>query len=372
MAITITPQYPVAGEALTISVDNPTGNEIVFFVSTMPTVSEVLAGMIFDGYGNDRPGDGLTQRTTKLQTVIDNDGVSASFTPDVSGVYTLIAYETRKIQGIPAFPGDPNGAIVQELSTTQTNAIYVGELVDLPLLTAGGDGATLRFQVNNATIRGASLVDHRSTAASVAAAQTAVTAALTACVGVAVASVGTDLVTAVNDLRVQYEAHRVRVAGAPPNVHIAADTTNVTTRSAATDQIGAMTLLDDIYAKLIAHMQNSSSSGAAWHAGSLDDLENMPLAPQCYNLATATVLCADLRFRAYNEHRRASIGPPLITPAVHTAEDTVNVLTVAASKLDDVIVAFFNALAAATATAKYGENQGEIDLLTKHGFARST
>lgn len=369
MAITILPLYPVVGDEVVLTVDNPTGNEYVFFVSTKPTVSEVLAGMLFDSFAGDRPEDGLTQYTTKLQTVIDNDGVSTRFFPDASGVYTFIAYETRKILGVPAYPGDPRGAIVQDLVVTQSTAIYVGELMDVELLTADNDGATLRLQVNNDTIRGAWLFNPRSEKATVAAKQTAVTAALTACAGVVVGTVGTDLVTAVNDLRVQYEAHRVRAAAAPPNVHILADSTNVVTLSAATDENGAVMLLNDICDKFVRHARDSTNSGHAWHANTLDDLKNHPLAPKAVDRATATVLCADLRWRAYNNHRLATAASP---PNVHTAADTVDALTVAASKIDDVIVAFFGALISLANVPRDGENTGEIGLRSEYGFTRSS
>jgi hypothetical protein len=369
MAITITPAYPVVGDELVLTVSNPRGNEYVFFVSTLPTVSEVLAGMLFDSFGNDRPDEGLTQYTTKLQTVIDNDGISTRFSPDASGSYTFIAYETRHVQGIPAYPGDPRGAIVQNLVLTQTNAIYVGELMDLHLLTADGDGATLRLQVNNDTVRAASLVDPRSEAAAVAVKQTTVVAALAACVAVTVSNVGTDLIAAVNDLRAKYEAHRVLV-GAPPVVHILADSDNVVRYSAASDTDGAILLLNDVRDKLARHLLDSTSSGHAWHTGTLDDLQNLPLAPSATDRATAAVLCADLRWRAYNRHRLANATTPT-DPRVHIGADTTNTLATAVTVMDTVIVTFFDALISLANAAQDGENQGEVGLRAEHGFTRA-
>jgi hypothetical protein len=371
MAIVISPLYPVAGDTVTLSLDNETGTEHGFYLSSSPTQSEIddgflsmrmSSGLRIDSGDDDESGL-LEFDATRLQSMIDAGVLSAEFTPDASGEYTFVAYETRKVHGVPAYPGDPNGEVVQQLITTQSTTIYVGEYVDLPLVTKTGDGATLRLQVNNDTVRAATLVNHRTTNAEVAAQQTTVTAALTACAGVTVAAVGADLVTAVNDLKTQYEAH---AAEGPASIHLVVDTWNTLSTSTATDQQGAILLLNDLRDTLLHHLLDSTQSGHLWHYGPADDLENHPLAAQASTLQEATVLCADLRLRSYDRHRVADGTPP---PTVHTPEDTTNTV-MAATKLDDVIVAFFDALVSNSNTAQDGENQGEVDLRAFYGFTR--
>ncbi len=375
MPVVITPVYPVYGETVTLAVDNLTGNMAGYYVNASPERSVQQAGFLnrrldggdrIDTPTDDEPYDPGAD-ITKLQEMLDSDALTDSFVPDASGEYEFTAYELRKVRGIPSYPGDPAGEIVQDLVIAQSNSVWVGEYMDLPLVTADGDGADLRLQVNDATVRAATLVNHRTNSAAVASAQTAVTNALAACIGIPAGTIGADLLAAVNDLRAKAVLHFAE----GPNVHVAADATNVINRSGATDEQGAITLLNEVRENYVAHALDSPAVGSpgAWHYNTTDDLENLPLAAAATSIADATVLCADLRLRGYARHRlTVNPGTP---PICHDAlSGAPTALAVAATDLDNVVVAFFDALISTGNSAQDNENQGEVTLRSTFGFSR--
>jgi len=371
MAIVISPLYPVAGETVTLSLDNDTGNETGYYIDNSPARSDIEAGFLGTRISSgSRVGDdeddtsGLTEfDSTKFQEMIDAGVLSSTFVPDAAGEYEFVAHEVRKVTGIPSYPGDPSGAIVQEVILTQSTSIYVGEYVDLPIVTAAGDGADLRLQINNSTVRAATLENHRSDRSVVAAKQAAVLAALNACVGITAAAIGTDLATGANDLLTEYELHRA--IGGAGIVHVLADATNVATISAATSPEGALLLLNHLRTIVVSHTQTSTAAGGgAWHT--VDDLINTPLAAAAVDVSTATVLSADLRERVYERHR-----VQIAAPATHLTADAGSALA-APSVMDNVITAFLDALVLDGNTAQDNENQGEVDLRAKYGFTLSS
>ena len=371
MAIVISPLYPVAGETVTLSLDNDTGNETGYYIDNSPARSDIEAGFLSTRISSgSRVGDdeddtsGLTEfDSTKFQEMIDAGVLSSTFVPDAAGEYEFVAHEVRKVTGIPSYPGDPSGAIVQEVILTQSTSIYVGEYVDLPIVTAAGDGADLRLQINNSTVRAATLENHRSDRSVVAAKQAAVLAALNACVGITAAAIGTDLATGANDLLTEYELHRA--IGGAGIVHVLADATNVATISAATSPEGALLLLNHLRTIVVSHTQTSTAAGGgAWHT--VDDLINTPLAAAAVDVSTATVLSADLRERVYERHR-----VQIAAPATHLTADAGSALA-APSVMDNVITAFLDALVLDGNTAQDNENQGEVDLRAKYGFTLSS
>jgi hypothetical protein len=376
MAITTSPLYPKAGELVTLSVSSPTGNTPGYHLDSSPSRSTTPTGFLSQRVSTGQTIEGAEDDensfdSDKLQSMIDAGALGDSFTPDVSGEYTFTAYETREVAGIPSYPGDPAGT-AQTLVTKQTTTVYVGELMTLPLVTEAGHGADLQVQVNNNTVRSAELINARTDDSTVAAKQTAVVAALDACVGVDIDDFGATFLAAANELRATYEGHRVLVSGGGLDVHVAADTTNTVGISAATDEQGAVLLLNDISDQYVAHCKDSSSAGTAWHYEAWyknDDLVNLPLAAKATDLKSAVVLLSDLRIRCYERHRQLSVTPSN-RPYVHNVPDTSNNLAISATALDDVIETFFNALITTANTAQDGENQGEVKLRSTYGFAR--
>lgn len=115
-----------------------------------------------------------------------------------------------------------------------------------------------------------------------------------------------------NDIKVQYEAHRVLTAG---SVHGAADSTNVVTAANASDLATAITLANDLKTQYEAHRVLTAGSvhGAA-------DTTNTISAANASDLATLLTLLNELR-TDYDAHRVLTIG------SVHGAADTTNDVT---------------------------------------------
>jgi hypothetical protein len=228
------------------------------------------------------------------------------------------------------------------------------------MLAEGGQGATLRLTINDNNVRAATIINGTDEKATTAATGAAVTAALTAIVGSTVTAMGTDLQTGVADLRTNYEAHRVRLGGC----HGAADNTNSIDRGDADSQEGAISLLNELRTQVLKHLQDSTAAAVRWHAVNEDDLKNLPIAQTATGLASATILSADLRERCYEAHRSQTANP-----ASHGVADAVNTLN-APTLLDNIIVAYFDALAIIDPPIVSGDPEGAIDADHRYGFER--
>ena len=353
MAIVPTPTYPISGDTVSLAIDVPVGNTTVLELTVVPDDSTIAPTV-----------QERVQTGRKIQDAVDDESASEAFTPDQPGAYTWRAYEYASSPGSPAFPGDPAGEATDVLVANQSTTIYVGALMDLPLVTVEGDGADLRLQVNDGTVRAASLQNFRTNNAQSAAEQTAVVAALAALVGTSVSTIGANLETAIIALHGAYTAHIADAA----TVHIAADGVNTLSLSEPSDHDGAILVLNEISLKYRAHA-TGSSSGAGWHRESLDDLENLPVAAEATDKASATVLYADLAYRGYARHLDAA-DTPAMDPEVHDNADTTNTIA-AATLLDAVIRDFFDALVGITQTAQRGENSGDIQATILYGFVRA-
>lgn len=357
MALVVTPQYPVEGEEITLSLTATSGTATVFELTAVPSASAVVTGLILD----DVPED--VAAPTDALDAIERGYSYAMFIPDVAGEYSIRAYDIVEWAGVPSYPGDPAGERRYELADVQIGTVYVGKAVDLPILTSAGRGATLRLNVVNETVRVASMVDATDEWARIASLGTGVAAALTAFAGIAANSIGNDLATAVNDLRVAYEAHRVNNGGA---YHANVDAINTVSRTAANSVAGALVVLGELYDAVVAHLENSTAAATRWHTGGAgtpaDDYKNLPTTGAPGTLAEATVLCSDLRECCYERHR-----VQVATPACHAAADGTNFLS-APTVLDNIIVAYLDELATIAPAAVAGEPEGVIDARQRYGF----
>lgn len=115
-----------------------------------------------------------------------------------------------------------------------------------------------------------------------------------------------------NELKTDYEAHRVLTAG---GVHGAADSTNAVTAANATTTATAVTLANDLKTQYEAHriLTASSEHGAA-------DSTNVITAADSTDLATVLVLANDLKTQ-YEAHRVLTAG------SVHGAADSTNTIS---------------------------------------------
>lgn len=354
MTITTSPTTPAPGAAVTITSSaniRPKANHVVLELTSVPPLSALSTGLVLLE-SDDPPTEPLEAVRLNLDTNV--------FTPDVAGDYGLRIYNVFQFPPLSFVLGNDDGSTdtIIRLRGYEEVTLQVGALVELPILTTGGHGATLKLQINDDTIQDATLIDPTSEVARVAALQTGVTTPLGLLVSETVAAVGTALQGGANDLRTNYEAHRVMTGGA---VHTAADATNTVVTDDADSQEGAIALLNELRSKILAHAQESSAAPTAWHVE--DDLKNTPMAGPATDVATATVLSADLRERVYELHRMQDTNPNVHDAAV----DNTNTLN-APSKLDDLVVAFLNAIADVDPTAPTGESEGAQDAGHRYGF----
>lgn len=365
MAITISPTYPVAGSAVTLSMSATVGAEVVYELTALPPESALSTGLLLE----DLPAR-VTAPTSPVAAA-EGDYQTDTFTPDVPGEYMVVGYDIERFLGFAAYPGDPGGVEYYKQLGTQYVTFHVGLAVQLPIVTARGDGGILSIQINDETVRAATIVETTNEKSRVAATITTVVNALAALVGIGVNSIGMSLQVAVNDLWAKYNAHILNVGGV---FHYAGgDTVNITETTDADAQAGALLLLRELGKDVAAHLTRASSATAIWHqdgsGNTDDDLKNLPVTAMPTTVAEATVFSADLRERCYERHRQHYNGaaPPYNPPECHARVDDVNVL-VAPSLLDAVIVAYLDALETITPTSPAGEPEGIIDAAHKYGF----
>jgi hypothetical protein len=354
MAITTSPAYPLPGEEVTIAESAVTGDVQVVAINTRPSASTKTIGFLVQDVAVPPVG---------IFDIVEGSYQTNVTTFDEPGEYGVTIYDMRQWAGSPSFDGDGAGELRYQLIATFTGTVHVSALVDLPILAEGERGITLQLTVNDETVRDAELLDATATdeAARVAALNSTVTAALAALVGNTVAAVGTDLQTGVADLRTKYEAHRKLLSG----VHIALDSTNQVSRGDPDSQAGAISLLNELRDQLLRHLWDATGALVPWHPVEEDDLKNVPVAALATDLATATILSADLRERCYERHRVQTANP-----ASHGSADTTNTLA-APSLLDDLIVTYLDELVKVDPSVVSGEPEGAIDAEHRYGFERA-
>jgi len=346
IALVTSPLYPVEDDTVTFSVTGALGTLQGYEVTGAP--SGISPGFVLESASDDDP-------SLEHHARADNLGTTLKVTK--AGRYTVNIHDYRRSGGIPSFLAQPTGESRIDLAQVASVTFDVGVAVVLPVLTLRGDGGELKLTIVNSTVRVATIANTNNEKSRIAALQSTVTAALTALVGQTVTAIGNDLQTAVNDLRANYEAHRVATGGGMP-VHLAADTTNQTDREDADSQEGAIALLNRM---LYVIRQHSQVTGATpWHTE--EDWKNQPAAGDANDVASATVLLADLRERVYERHR-----VQVANPVSHTNADNANALT-ANTLLDDVIVAYFDELMKPDPTAPTGESEGLGDARHLYGF----
>lgn len=155
-----------------------------------------------------------------------------------------------------------------------------------------------------------------------------------------VATNGLEALTLALDLKAKFNAHIVLTTGgvhgaadstntttspAPVWVHGAADATNIVAAPAATNLATAITLLNELRGDYEAHriLVAGGEHGAA-------DATNALTAPAATDGATAAALANDLKAK-FNSHR------VLVTASVHGSQDTTNVVSTANATYGNVI-----------------------------------
>ena len=346
MTISISPLYPVVGDDITFTSSTATGDHSVIAITSVPSASTTEVGIV-TALADDYQYSALV--------AVEEQAEADTAALDEPGEYGVTLYDISELPGIRAT--DNSGSRRRfKINSSDAGTIHVGAIVDLPIRTFTGRGATLRLQVNDRTVRAASLVDPTDEGARVLALMAAPVAGVAALVGLNSAVMGNDLVTGTNDLLAAYEAHRATAAG----VHTVADTTNVADRTAVTSLAGAINALNQLRTVITAHQQLVPAA-APWHP--VADFKNVVLAAPANDMASATVLLADLRERAYEPHRIQAAAP-----ACHIGADAVNALT-APTQLDTAIIAYLEALVTVNPPVLAGEPEGAHDAAANFGFA---
>lgn len=349
LALDYTPQsatdgYPVPGTLVTLDATGATGTSREFELMSAPDESLLALERLTDAAGD--PID--------------------TFTPDQPGEYVFTVYDYRDTGFAPArWTGDITAQRGKKLIGSATGTVYVGEEMDLPIVTTRGEGATLRLTIVNDTVRVATLVNPLTELSRLVCLDASLTTPLANMVDVTAANLGNDLVTSVGDLCTKFEAHRQMTSGSPA-VHLTTDSVNAMSRvyvSTTSSVAYAISQLNELRTRITGHAEPGSSA-TRWHTN--DDSANQSIVGPASDIASATVLLADIGYRVYERHR-TRVG----TPTVHGSADNTNALT-AASVLTTFIVAFLNAVAVIDPTVAGGESEGAGDAAHRYGFVRAS
>jgi len=350
MTLTTTPTYPTVGESTTFSESSQVGEVLIVELLTAPDASTQTLG--YQLIATD-------ETPSTIFEIAAGDYQATAFTFDASGEYTMKLYDLRRWDGSPQFDGDSGGDEYFELLAVYDRTALISSKIELNLYSAGGEGVTLQLTVNHNTIRASELLNPTTEKAKVAALESTVLTPLAALVTSSVTGMNPGLMDAIADLHAKYESHRVEVGGGP--VHLAADATNVLRLTPADSLEGAIINLNEIREELLEHMKDGSAATVPWHTE--DDLKNLPIAAQATSLGEATVLLSDLRLRGYARHQVQTANP-----TAHGAAGGFALAT-AAGLLDDLIVAYFDAIVVED-TKVNGEPEGAIDALHQFGFTK--
>lgn len=330
MTVSASPTYPLPAEEVTLSFTTTTAATTArYYLTSVPDESALTTGFLVDAAG------------AYLDT----------FTPDVPGAYGIRADLWWKRIGVAQYDGDPAGGTRETFKESQTATIYVGDVLDLPIVTLLGHGVTVRLGIFNATCRTAEFALPLTDASRVAALDATALASLATCVGVAVTALDDALTVSVPNLRTAFGGHRVE------SVHGGgSDTVNVMTRETPYSTTESVETYNELYDKLLAHMRTGS-----WH--NADDTKNLPLCGKAKSVGQAVVGCAELRFRCYDRHRQQTGSP-----ASHTGSDGTNLIT-SAKPLAAAVRDYLDALLVSTAPT--GEQSGAVVAINVLGFKRA-
>ena len=328
------------GDTVTLSLSSASGNYATFSLTAVPSESDLDTGFLLDATG----------------ATIDY------FVPDVAGAYSFTGFDYRKVIGTQSYEGDPHSGARTVLLGSQTGTVYVGTTLDLPIVTTRGHGGTVRLTILNNTIRAAEFSSTIDEVGRVASLTSTVLTKLAALVGVAVSSADDTLATGANDLRSEFEAHRVNSGG---SYHDATDSANVVTHYPAQSDSEAVLLINELADRLRDH-KVATTTGTRWHKDVDDTADGFTVAKATTG-AEAIVLSADLRYRNYARHiaRTTVAGNEIHNPA-----DSTNTLHTI-KPLPDLIIAYLDAIVALSPAAVTGENTGAIHAALIFGLKRS-
>lgn len=340
MTVALSPLYPIAGEAVTVTQTITVDSQSVTVDAPMVTLTSVPP-----------------ESALETGLIVDDSGTaSATFTPDVPGEYVYRCEAFREFVSPVMYEGAPGGSYSIAISE-DTGTINVGQAMDLRVATLTGHAITVRVEVVGSTVRAAELLEPTAGVAEAAVSDSTVITKLAALVGVASSSVGPDLIANVADAVAEYGDHRTQAG-----VHSASgDTVWTYVRARPYDKTTAIQQLNDLRYYLTAHMTKASeqSPSVAWHA--TDDNKNVFIVAPAQDLPSAIVLWADY-YRVYEAHRTQTA-----TPAAHLVSDSTNTLPTV-DVLTDLLKTLLAYFADETPTVPTGFSDGAVELQSLYGF----
>jgi hypothetical protein len=351
VALVTDPTYPVAGEAVTLSATSTNGaSAFAFEITSRPSASEVTLGLLLSGLATEATATSSPVEAATLGILGD------TFTPDVAGEYGITIYDLIERTTRARFAGDaagPGNARYVLLATQSTTA-HVGGVVALELANTLGHNATLVLEVVNETVRAATLEYATTEIARQATLVSGVTAALTAMVGSSPATIMGTILTRADDLASQLDTSDHYGTGQGGLTwHAASDLTNAFDGRVVVEAGNVVAGITACARSLEGHMRDYGLAATAWHSS--DDLTNVWIAVPATTVGQAQVMLSDLRERGYERHR--------VNATAHTTDtDTLNALS-APTLFDNLVVAFFDEVVAASVTAPAGEPEGVADAL---------
>ena len=292
MSILSSPEYPVFAEEVTLSATGALGAAAAFELTGVPVQSELTLGLLLK---EQAPGSVIP---TAPVIAANADLIIDTFTPDVAGEYSFIAYDLVEIVGVPSFEGDPTADNRFKIVAKQEGIIHVGSIMALPVITADGHGGTIEIRVIQNTIRAAEITGTVSEIGRVAALETSVIGRLNDLVGLNIDSASTDLLEALRDVRDRYNGNPS--APMPPNppdydghinsifkdinpssgdasgMHLVADTVNVLDSGIPYSLKYAVKLVNELRQKLIGHFEGSIAYGNKVEIDAADGMIPVP------------------------------------------------------------------------------------------------
>lgn len=346
MTVAITPTYPTPDTSVTLSASGSSANVHAWELTAKPSQSDLQLGLLTK--------TGVRAGATS-QGIVDDGLETATWEPDASGEYTFTRRGYLRQISIPSFGGDADETR-NVLVDTESAVVHVGAIRRLPLETVHGS-IVLSLQVNDETIRAAELLEPSSEVARIAGLDTTVQTKLSALVGVTVANLTDSLQSIANTLRTKFEAHRILTSGG--TIHRIADNASATNLYSANSDDAAIPLVHQLRTRLTGHLVAgvaAAGAGTNWHE--VDDTFGELVSAQGSTKTRALVTAIELAYRLYEPHRSRVGSAP---NRIHIGADTANGMP-AIKPLPDLVVAYLNAVLAATSSAPAGEGEGAADL----------
>jgi hypothetical protein len=311
VSLTSSVTYPIPSKETQVSFSATAGNYVKLYCTAAPL-----------GSGFRDKIDKLEAGTTERAFAFAGDSSDIwRWTPDAGGVYTFLAEEITK--GASAhgggYLGDPDGYESETiLGTTTGLTVTVGTLLTASI-GAGADTATLKFYVFDYYIRATTLATHgvitpslddpTTSKARMAADSDDVKAALAELADKTVNAVLSLPAVWIDDLIVQYEAHRVS-----QTFHTNADADNAISadyRLPTSCPAGAAKALNELRLKLTRHMLNDDAGSGIgtgnYHVVSgnqrADLVNGIITGPASEQDALSLCLALADTWRAYEAHR---------------------------------------------------------------------